>query len=166
MKSNCIYFVEGECEAKLIEALKTEPKKVLSGRVKVFNVIEQLIPRSQLLSIRSGTTVVFVFDTDVPITDKLKKNIELIKKYCNNIKIVYLPQELNLEDELVRCTDIKKINELTNSAGTKEFKRDFCSLTNCRDVLNKHQLDVLNLWNENPPEIFGFVPKNSKLIKL
>ncbi len=165
MKSNCIYFVEGKCEATLLAALKERPQKILSGRVKIFNVITNLIPRSQLVTIQAGTTVVFVFDTDVPVTESLKKNIELVDTYCSKTKVIFLPQVMNLEDELVRCTDISSISELTRSRSTKDFKRDFCAMTNCRDVLNRHQLDVLRLWTQNPPEVFGFIPSNSNLIK-
>lgn len=165
MKNNCIYFVEGKCEATLLAALKERPQKILSGRVKIFNVITNLIPRSQLVTIQAGTTVVFVFDTDVPVTESLKKNIELVDTYCSKTKVIFLPQVMNLEDELVRCTDISSISELTHSRSTKDFKRDFCAMSNCRDVLNRHQLDVLRLWTQNPPEVFGFIPSNSNLIK-
>ena len=166
MKNNCIYFVEGKCEAALLAALKESPQKIVSGRVKIFNVIGNLIPRSQLVTIQAGTTVVFVFDTDVPITESLKKNIQLVSTYCSKSKLVFLPQVMNLEDELVRCTDIRNISELTRSKSTKDFKRDFCVMTNCRDVLDRHQLDILRLWTQNPPEVFRFIPSNSKIIKL
>ena len=165
MKNNCIYFVEGKCEATLLAALKEYPQKIIPGKVKVFNVITSLIPRSQLVTIQTGTTVVFVFDTDVPVTESLKKNIELVDTYCNKTKVIFLPQVMHLEDELVRCTDIGSISELTHSRSTKDFKRDFCAMTNCRDVLNRHQLDVLRLWTQNPPEVFGFIPPNSDYIK-
>lgn len=114
MKSNCIYLVEGKCEAALLAALKERPQKILSGRVKIFNVITNLIPRSQLVTIQAGTTIVFVFDTDVPVTESLKKNIELVDTYCSKTKVIFLPQVMNLEDELVRCTDISSISELTS----------------------------------------------------
>lgn len=166
MKNNYIYFVEGKCEAILLTALKEQPQKVVSGKVKVFNVIANLIPRSQLLTIQTGTTIIFVFDTDVPVTEQLRKNIELVSTYCSKTKIIFLPQVKNLEDELVRCTDVSNVVELTHSRSNKDFKRDFCALTNCRDVLNRHQLDVLRLWTQNPPEVFSFVPKNSSTIKL
>lgn len=52
MKNNYIYFVEGKCEATLLTALKEQPQKIVSGKVKVFNVIANLIPRSQLLTIQ------------------------------------------------------------------------------------------------------------------
>ena len=77
MNNKCIDYVEGPCE-------------------------QQLIP---MLSIQAGTTVVLVFDTDVPQTSNLKKNLELLTRYCGKLKIIFLPQVLNLEDELVRCTD-------------------------------------------------------------
>ena len=101
-KGKCIYYVEGPCEQQLIAALKESPSKLLPGKVKVYNVIQNLIPKSQLLSIQAGTTVVLAFDTDVEQTVTLRKNLELLDKYCAKLHIVYLPQVLNLEDELVR----------------------------------------------------------------
>ena len=86
--------------------------------------------------------------------------------YCSKTKLVFLPQVMNLEDELVRCTDIRSITELTRSKSTKDFKRDFCAMTNCRSALDRHQLDVLRLWTQNPPEVFRFIPSNSNTIKL
>lgn len=166
MKNNCIYFVEGQCEEVLLNALKERPAKIIPGRVKVFNVIKNELSRSQLLMIQPGTTVVLVFDTDVTITDKLQRNIRLIDQYCVRTKLVFLPQVLNLEDELVRCTDVRSPAELTHSKSAKDFKRDFCALKNARDVLNRHQLDVLRLWATNPPEVFSFVEKNANAVKL
>ena len=107
MNNKCIYYVEGPCEQQLIAALKEEPKKLLPGKIKIFNVVQNLIPKSQMLSIQSGTIVVLVFDTDVSKTLNLKKNLELLARYCGRLKIVFLPQVLNLEEELVRCTDVK-----------------------------------------------------------
>ena len=74
MKNNCIYFAEGKCEERLLNALKENPQKIQSGRVKVFNVIQELIPKSQLVTIQAGTTVVLVFDTDVPNTECLRQH--------------------------------------------------------------------------------------------
>ena len=65
MNNKCIYYVEGPCEQQLISALKEEPARLIPGKVKVYNVVQNLIPKSQMLSIQSGTTVVLVFDTDV-----------------------------------------------------------------------------------------------------
>ena len=163
--NNCIYFVEGSCEKVLIDALKEKPTLIVPGRTKVFNAISNELTRSMLVTIQSGTTVVFVFDTDVEITERLKKNIKLVSTYCTGAKVVCLPQVLNLEDELVRCTDVSKAMELTGSKTLKDFKRDFCAMTNCRAVLTRHQLDVLKLWTQKVPEVFAFVSANSEEIK-
>lgn len=68
MNNKCIYYVEGPCEQQLIVALKENPSRLLPGKVKVYNVIQNLIPKSQMLSIQSGTKIVLVFDTDVEQT--------------------------------------------------------------------------------------------------
>lgn len=59
MNNKCIYFVEGPCEEQLIKALKEKPNKLIPGKIKVFNVVQNLIPKSQMLSIQSGTIVVW-----------------------------------------------------------------------------------------------------------
>lgn len=91
MKNNCYYFVEGKCEEKLINTLKEEPRRIAAGRVKVYNVITNELTKSQLITIQPGSTVVFVYDTDVLVTKHIKNNIALLKKYCK-VNIVYLAQ--------------------------------------------------------------------------
>ena len=103
--NNCIYFCEGSCDEVFIKALKEKPELITPGKTKVLNVISTYIPRSVLMTVKPGTTVVFVCDTDVPITEKLRKNIEYIKTYCGKSKLVFLPQVQNLEDEIIRATD-------------------------------------------------------------
>ena len=73
MNNKCIYYVEGPCEQQLIAALKETPARLIPGKVKVFNVVQNLIPKSQMLSIQAGTTVVLVFDTDVSQISILKR---------------------------------------------------------------------------------------------
>ena len=51
MNNKCIYYVEGPCEQQLIAALKENPAKLIPGKIKVFNVIQNLIPKSKMLSI-------------------------------------------------------------------------------------------------------------------
>lgn len=165
MSRSCIYFCEGECEETLIKALKESPALILPGKTKVFNVISKLIPKSVLLSVKLGTTVVFVFDTDVEITEKLRKNIRYIERFCERSKLVFLPQVKNLEDELVRCTNVTRVTEITQSKSLSNFKSDFCRIANARHVLSEHQINVARLWTTKPPEIFAFVQSNSDLIK-
>ncbi len=167
MNSKCIYYVEGPCEQQLIAALKENPAKLIPGKVKVFNVVQNLIPKSQMLSIQAGTTVALAFDTDVPNTTTLKKNLELLARYCGRLRIVFLPQVLNLEDELTRCTDVRSAAQLTHSNSVSNFKTDFCRLKpkECRAMLERHRLAVDKLWMTTPPEVFAFVEQNSGQIK-
>lgn len=164
----CLYFVEGKCEAQLINALKIEPRQLTPGKVTVFNVINNEIPRREVNMIKAGTTVVFVFDTDVQKTDILIKNINYIKKYVSQIKVVLLAQVLNFEDEISRATDVTKAQELTKSKSVSGFKNDFCRLKveECRNALERHHIDVSVLWTKTPPEKFSFVEQNGESIKL
>ena len=168
MNNKCIYYVEGPCEQQLIAALKETPARLIPGKVKVFNVVQNLIPKSQMLSIQAGTTVVLVFDTDVSQTSNLKKNLELLTRYCGKLKIIFLPQVLNLENELVRCTDVRTVMELTKSGSVKNFKTDFCKIKtkDCRSMLERHKLDYPRLWMPKVPEAFNFVDNNSFQIKI
>ena len=167
MNEKCFYFVEGECEAQLIHALKLSPARLISGRVKVYNTIQELIPKSVLLTIQTGTTIALAFDTDKPDTTILRKNIELIKRYCKRIKIVYLPQVLDFEDEMVWCTDVGSAIDLTHSRGLSNFKTDFCRLkaSDCRLLLERHHFNADLLWSKTPPVDYEFVSLNSDWVK-
>ncbi len=164
----CMYFCEGEDDLQLINALKLEPSKIMSGTSRKLNVIQELIPKSILLTIKPGSKVVLVFDTDV-ITNFsiIKTNISNIQKYCKNVSIIYLLQVKNLEDELVRCTDIKSILELTKSKSISNFKADFkrMKIAECRNTLEKHKIDVSRLWTTNASDNFNFAKRNSHEIK-
>ena len=106
MNNKCIYYVEGSCEQQLIAVLKEAPERLIPGKIKVFNVVQNLIPKSQMSE--------------------------------NH----FFPQVLNLEDELVRCTDVRTAMELTKSGSVKNFKTDFCKMKakDCRSMLERHKL--------------------------
>lgn len=168
MNKTCVYYCEGEDDQKLIDALKVFPSKILPGKSKKLNVIQSLIPKSILLGIKPETNVALVFDTDVTTNlDVIKKNIENIRKYCHGVKIIYLLQVKNLEDELVRCTDVKMILELTKSKSLSNFKTDFRKMKDeqCRNTLERHRIDVNSLWTTKAPDEFEFAERNSGGVK-
>lgn len=168
MSNKCIYYVEGPCEQQLVVALKENPSRLIPGKIKVYNVIQNLIPRSQILSIQAGTMIALVFDTDVKQTANLKKNIECLRRFCRKLHIVYLPQVRNLEDELVRCTDVRDATALTQSNSISNFKTAFCRLraNDCRAMLKRHRVNIDRLWTTKVPEAFAFVESNSGQIKV
>lgn len=100
-------------------------------------------------------------------TANLKKNLELLNRYCGKLHIVFLPQVLNLEDELTRCTNVKNVSELTRSNSIRNFKTDFCRIKSkdCRAMLERHGLDTAKLWTSKVPEPFSFIENNSHQIK-
>lgn len=168
MNKTCVYYCEGEDDQKLIDALKVFPSKILPGKSKKLNVIQSLIPKSILLGIKPETNVALVFDTDVTTNlDVIKKNIENIRKYCHGVKIIYLLQVKNLEDELVRCTDVKMILELTKSKSLSNFKTDFRKMKDeqCRNTLDRHKIDVDRMWTTKAPDEFKFAERNSGAVK-
>lgn len=168
MNSRCIYYVEGKCEEQLINALKQQDPKLIPGKVKVFNIIPNIIPKSHLLAIQPGTIVALAFDTDKPVTEYLRKNIMNLRKYCVKVKIIYLAQVLDFEDEMERATDVKKAQELTKSQSVSNFKSDFCRMKvlECRKMLERHHIKPEILWTTDVPDEFDFVEKNSNYIKL
>lgn len=164
----CMYYVEGSCEERLINALKIEPRILVPGKVKVHNVILEELPRREVNMIQAGTMVVFVFDTDVEKTDILKRNIDHVKKYALQAKIVNLAQVMNFEDEIVRATDVKKAQDITKSSSLKGFKNDFCKMKmeDCRNALERHHLDASKLWITKMPSAFEFVQQGSAAVKI
>ncbi len=162
----CFYLVEGECEEKLLKALKVQPALIKPGSVKKFNVIQNEIPASKLMSFDPGSRVVFVFDTDKDVTEHLKKNIEMIKKVCSKVEVLTIAQVLNFEDEMVRSTDVNKAQELTKSETVSDMKRAVNRMKEVefRKTLARHRFDLLKLWKERPPKPFSFVKQQAEEI--
>ena len=78
----------------------------------------------------------------------------MLKKIVSKVMIVCLPQVLNLEDELERCTDVKNVKELIKSKSRSDFRRDFCRLTDCRQALDIHHFEIGKMWAQPLPEGF------------
>ena len=93
---HCWYFVEGECEKRLIEALKLDPPMLKAGKITIYNVIQKKLSRSLLMSVLPKTTVVLAFDTDLMKTDILEQNIALLRRYGREIRIIYLPAPIKI----------------------------------------------------------------------
>ena len=66
MNNKCFYLVEGACERQLINALKTEPARLIPGSIIVHNVVQKTIPKAYVASFGRNSFVTLVFDTDIP----------------------------------------------------------------------------------------------------
>ena len=132
MSKNAIYryFVEGESEQILINALKTDLGLIVPGKVDILNVIQKKINKNWLRTMKPNTIVILVYDTDVEDVELLKKNIETLKK-CAAVKDVWcIPQVKNFEDELVRACNIRNVMDLTGTRTLHDHKRAFVNSSN------------------------------------
>lgn len=139
------YYVEGECEQKLIEELKIY-EMVIPGKVSVFNAVQNHFKNAQLMQLKRETTVILVFDTDKNDYDVLIENIEYLKNYPTIKEVWIVPQIRNLEDELIYSTDIKTIKQFIPSKSKSDFKRDFRAEKRIMEKLNKHNFRMEKLW--------------------
>ncbi len=147
MTKNFQYFVEGECEKKLINELKV-PKNdlLLPGKVEVLNVVCEKISKQRLMVLKPNTNIILIYDVDVANTEILNYNIKMLKKY--KFKNIYHIQSINnFEDELVYATSLKCINEMYNTVSTNEFKTRFIHQNNLISKLNSINYDNSKMWS-------------------
>lgn len=167
MKSRYVqYYVEGEDEDKLIGVLKRELGLIVPGKVQRLNVVEREISDARLRTLARGTMVVLVFDTDTGHVEILEKNINKLQANSFVSSIVTIPQVPNLEGELIRCCDIRKITELLNSKSREEFKRDLLHVSNLASKLREHKFDVDLFWSGIPTEPYQNIENQSAIVKL
>lgn len=162
---NIQYFVEGEDEKKLVNTLKNQLGVIKAGKVQKLNVIENKISDNILRTLKKGTIVVLVFDTDTKNLDILNYNIQKLNKYSFISKVLTIPQVKNLEDELIRSCKIKKITQLLNSRSKKDFKSDLIRVTNLDSKLKEHNFDIKLFWNQQPGTPYHNLSNDSDLIK-
>lgn len=159
------YFVEGEGERAIINALKTDLQCIQAGKVDVFNVIQNKLNKNMLMRLKKGTIVVLVFDTDKDQTDILDENIRFLKKQSHIKNVICIPEVRSLEDELICSCNIKNVKELMKSKSNSEYKKDLAQCRNLSQVLMKYQFDIEMFWNKDPMGAFAKYKNDSKLIK-
>ena len=101
------------------------------------------------------------------MTEHLKKNIAALRERCAGVKVVTIAQVLNFEDEIVRCTDVGKAQELTKSQSVSEFKTAVNKMKEAefRRALERHKLNMSRLWVQTPPECFSFIVQGADDVK-
>lgn len=152
MKSKFVqYYVEGENEERLIQVLKNELRVIRPGKVQKLNVMQDPLSDARLMTLKSGTMAVLIFDTDIGYTAMLGENLERLRKCPAVTEIVTIPQVPNLEGELVRSCDIKQITDLLGSKSKAEFKTDWLRTKNLAAKLKEHRFDIGQFWRQQPP---------------
>ena len=165
--TNYQYYVEGDDEKCIVNVLKTDLRCIVPGKVEKLNVVQEKFTLSRIRTIKTGTVVVLVFDTDTSNIGCLKENVDFLKKQKGIIKqVICIPQVRNLEEELVYSCDIKKVEELTQSRSQKDYKRDLLTCSNLGTRLKKCGFSIDNFWSRNPQNDFRFFPNDASQIKL
>lgn len=141
------YFVEGECEEKLINALKVRQQEYLTpGKVTVFNFTNKLITNPRIAVLNKETIIILVYDIDVNKTEILEKNIAKLNKF--GFKKIYHIQSINnFEDEIIYSTVLNKIDGLFNTAGKEEFKKEFIHSSNIIKKLDSVDFNRDKIWS-------------------
>ena len=160
------YYVEGEDEKRIIEVLKTDMQLIKPGKVQVLNVVQERISDMKLRVLSEGTTLIFVFDADAGNPEILSENIAKALDAANVKEVHCITQVKNLEDEIVRSTNIKKIEELFNSKNKWDFKKDLLRKRNVKQYLEAHSFDLSKFWNLDPPKPYERIKNEAEVVKL
>lgn len=164
MKITIHYFVEGECEKKLINTIKN--KYIKSGKIRVKNISQEIIHKAVLRTLEKNAICVMIVDTDVLYSNekclqKILENKRNLEK--NNVNYIFIYQDKNLEDEMVKSTNLKKISEMFGMKSIGEHKTVFKEHKNLFQKLESLEFDVSKIWLYNDNKL----PENkSSKIKL
>lgn len=160
-----LYFVEGEDERKLVNTLKSDFEVIRPGKVQVFNVTQNKLTKLRISSLKRGTKVVLVFDTDAGNFTTLKDNIGFLENQSMISEVICITQVRNLEDELMRSCSIKQIKDLLGSKSNKEFKHDLIKEKNLEAKLRKAQFNFNLFWSMCDKENYREITNTAYKIK-
>ena len=160
------YFVEGECEKKLISVLKEQKELIVPGKIDVLDVTKERLTELKLRPLPDEVILILIFDTDTQETTILKENLEFMKSYSRIKEVWCIPQVENLEDELVRATNIHNIKELLDSDGINKFKADFIKEKRLFQKLCEKNFDLGKMWSSKPGKKYDGIVNDGAKIKM
>ena len=169
------FYVEGECEINFLRTFmhtKNTDFIIRPGRIEKLNPVSERISSVKAMTIKKGTKVVFVFDTDVNNLIILEENIKTLKKAAGlSDKDIFLVMSVKcFEDELVlSCKGISGIRglvKLFDSEGITSFKSDFSKCKNLEEKLKQGGFDIKLIWTKKPNKPFDKYENNRKSIKI
>ena len=164
------YYVEGDCEKKLIDVLKNN-NILLSGKINVLNAAQEVITDLRLRTLSPDTIVILVFDLDKANAEIVKTNMDYLREHSNIKEVWTITQIENFEDEIKRSTDIKELKDLLGSKSNKDFKHDFLRTKDVLGKLEDHHFSISKMWSKKPGKPFnsflendGYRVKKNKVI--
>lgn len=93
------------------------------------------------------------------------KKLNVVQKLIPKSILLGIKPDTNVV--LVFDTDVKSVLDLTKSKSLSNFKSDFRRMNDeqCRNMLDRHKIDVERLWTTEAPVAFEFAERNSRVIK-
>lgn len=162
---NYHYYVEGKDEKKLLDVLKMDLRCIESGKVDIFNVVQNRFTVAQIRPLKLNTVAILVYDTDIEKLDIIQSNIDFLRCQTAIKEVLCIPQVRNLEDELMRACQLKSICELTHSSTKKDYKRDLISCSNLEARLKQCKFDISNFWSRVPINDFKVLGNDADKLK-
>ena len=159
------YYAEGQDEIRVLNVLKSELCCIQSGKMDVFNAVQNRLTDARTRMLKNNTIVVLVYDTDVEKTDILRENIRLLENHPAVKEVICIPQLRNLEEELVRACQIRNAAQLTGSVSKKDFKRDLIRCANLGDRLRNCGFNIDDFWAAQPKNAFSDFKNGAEKIK-
>ncbi len=166
------YFVEGECEKAFIKAFMHAEKGEYSlkpGKVEVFNFVFNKLSPAKALTIKRGTKIVIVYDTDVKQIETFENNLEILINYLG-IKIqdiIFVPSVKNFEEEMLySCSSTKSINDIFNTKWQEDFKNKFINHSDLVSKLYNIGFSFEKMWSRLPSEPFKIYKNSFNQIKI
>lgn len=162
------YYVEGECEEKLINTYKKPPYSYfVPGKVEILNVVQKEISRPRITAFKANTIVIFVYDTDVENDEMIQRNVNKLKKY--GFRVYHIQSIKKFEDEIVYASRVKSILDVFKTDNEAEFKNHFILQSNLPSKLLKVGFEIEKMWIRNVDEksvFFKYYSSSSrKMIK-
>jgi len=160
------YFVEGECEEKIIKVFqKNKANRFIPGKVEILNAAFEKISKMRIMQMKKNTTVILVYDTDKFNIDILKNNVSILKKSANIESVIHVQSIEKFEDEIVYSTDIKSINDVFKTANEKDFKNRFIECKALIEKLSKINFNFNKIWTRcsNNKSLHDFTNEGSKI---
>ena len=140
------YFVEGDCEEKLINTFKMPPYLYFqAGKVEVFNFINRKISNQRLTALSKNTIIILVYDIDVENTETLDENVKKLKDA--GFKVHHIQSIRNFEEEIIFTSNLKNINDMFDTENIDDFKHRFINQKNIDKRLEKIEFDKTKMWS-------------------
>lgn len=161
------YYVEGECEEKLIRVFQhVEKCGFKPGKIEILNPANQIISSLRINQLKKGTTVALVYDTDHVNVNVLKSNYESLKKSRNIEEIYHVQSIKNFEDEMVYSSSISSVNEIFSTKSVGDFKKKFINHRELVKKLEDISFSVELIWSRCSPNLdIKDFPNNGNKIK-